>query len=57
MNSYHWPRAFLILLATCVVMVVLALPASAECKGPFQPKNSMPSVANEWPNVLRQAAK
>jgi len=33
MNSYHWPRAFLILLATCVVMVVLALPASAECKG------------------------
>ena len=33
MNSYHWPRAFLIMLATCVLVIVFSLPASAECKG------------------------
>lgn len=29
MNSFHWLRAFLILFATCVVVVVLSSPAMA----------------------------
>ena len=30
MNSFHWLRAFLILLATCAVVVLLSSPALAE---------------------------
>jgi Ca2+-binding EF-hand superfamily protein len=30
MNSFHWLRAFLILLATCTVVVLLSSPAFAE---------------------------
>jgi hypothetical protein len=30
MNSFHWLRAFLILLATCTVVVLLSSPAIAE---------------------------
>ena len=30
MNSFHWLRAFLILLATCTVVVLLSSPALAE---------------------------
>jgi hypothetical protein len=33
MNSFHWLRAFLILLATCAVVVLLSSPAFAEGKG------------------------
>lgn len=33
MNSFHWLRAFLILLATCAVVVILSSPAFAEGKG------------------------
>ena len=33
MNSFHWLRAFLILLATCTVIVLLSSPAIAEGKG------------------------
>lgn len=44
MNSYHWPRAFLILLATCVFVIAFALPASAECKG--ECKHHMPSYSD-----------
>jgi len=32
MNSFHWLRAFLILLATCAVVVILSSPAIAEGK-------------------------
>ena len=46
MNSYHWPRAFLILLATCVVVMVLSLPAAAECNGECRHhKHQMPNYA------------
>lgn len=33
MNSFHWLRAFLILLATCAVVIILSSPALAEGKG------------------------
>lgn len=33
MNSFHWLRAFLILLATCAVVVILSSPAFAEGRG------------------------
>ena len=33
MNSYHWFRAFLILLATCAAVIVLSSPAFAEGHG------------------------
>jgi len=33
MNSFHWLRAFLILLATCAVVVLLSSPALAEGEG------------------------
>lgn len=33
MNSFHWLRAFLILLATCAVVILLSSPALAEGKG------------------------
>jgi hypothetical protein len=46
MNSYHWPRAFLILLATCVVVTLISLPASAACKSESKHhKHQMPSYA------------
>lgn len=32
MNSFHWLRAFLILLATCAAVVILSSPATAEGK-------------------------
>ena len=33
MSSFHWLRAFLILLATCAVVVILSSPAIAEGHG------------------------
>ena len=33
MNSFHWLRAFLILLATCAVVILLSSPAIAEGRG------------------------
>jgi len=33
MNSFHWLRAFLILLATCAVVITLSSPALAEGEG------------------------
>lgn len=33
MNSFHWLRAFLILLASCAVVVLLSSPALAEGEG------------------------
>lgn len=33
MNSFHWLRAFLILLATCAVVIILSSAAFAEGKG------------------------
>jgi hypothetical protein len=33
MTSYHWLRAFLILLATCAIVIVFSSPGFAECKG------------------------
>lgn len=33
MNSFHWLRAFLILLATCAVVVILSSPAVSEEHG------------------------
>mgnify|MGYP001825353452 CR=1 FL=1 len=33
MNSFHWLRAFLILLATCAAVVILTSPATAEGHG------------------------
>ena len=32
MNSYHWLRAFLILLATCAIVIALSSPTFAEGK-------------------------
>lgn len=43
MNSYHWLRAFLILLATCAVVVILSSPAVAEGK---HGKHQCPSYAD-----------
>lgn len=42
MNSYHWLRAFLILLATCAIVTLFSSPASAECK---HHKHQSPSYA------------
>ena len=42
MNSYHWLRAFLILLATCAIVILLSSPAFAECE---HHKHQMPSYA------------
>ncbi|MDH5455157.1 MAG: hypothetical protein OEY37_03735 [Gammaproteobacteria bacterium] len=36
MSSFHWLRAFLILLATCAVIIVLSAPAIAEGHGKHQ---------------------
>lgn len=36
MNSYHWPRAYLLSLTICVIVLLLAFPASASCKGESQ---------------------
>jgi len=33
MSSFHWLRAFLILLATCAIVVILSSPAIAEGQG------------------------
>jgi hypothetical protein len=47
MNSFHWLRAFLILLVTCAVVVVLSSPAiAAGCgKHGMDGKHQMPSFA------------
>ena len=42
MNSYHWLRAFLTLLATCAIVIVLSSAAYAECK---HHKHQMPSYS------------
>jgi len=43
MNSFHWPRAFMILLATCAVVVILSSPAVAEGK---QHKHQCPTYSD-----------
>ena len=45
MNSFHWLRAFLIMLATCAVVVVLSSPAMAGEHGK-QHKHQCPTYAD-----------
>ena len=46
MNTYHWLRAFLTLLATCAIVIVLSSAAYAECKGECKHhKHQMPSYS------------
>lgn len=45
MNSFHWLRAFLILLATCAVVVVLSSPANAQGHGEHH-KHQCPAYAD-----------
>jgi len=46
MNSYHWLRAFLILLATCAAVIVLSSPAFAQGDGAGKHnKHKMPTYA------------
>ena len=51
MNSYHWLRAFLTLLATCAIVIALSSTASAECKGECKHhKHQMPSYSEQDAN-------
>jgi hypothetical protein len=45
MNSFHWLRAFLILLATCAAVVILSSPALAQDHGKHQ-KHECPSYSD-----------
>ena len=46
MNSPHWLRAFVTLLVTCTVILMLSSQASADCKGQGKHKgHQMPSYA------------
>ena len=45
MNSFHWLRAFLILLTTCAAVVILSSPAAAEGHGKHH-KHQCPSYSD-----------
>ena len=45
MNSFHWLRAFMILVATCAVVVILSSPATAEGHGKHN-KHQCPTYAD-----------
>lgn len=45
MNSFHWLRAFLILLATCAVVVIVSSTAAAEGHGKHH-KHQCPAYAD-----------
>ena len=45
MNSFHWLRAFLILLITCAAVIVLSSPAFAEGHGKHQ-KHQCPAFSD-----------
>lgn len=46
MNSFHWLRAFLILLATCAVVVILSSPAIAGDKHGKHGNHQCPTYAD-----------
>lgn len=46
MSSFHWLRAFLILLATCAVVVVLSSPAVAEGMQGKHQKHQCPAYSD-----------
>lgn len=44
MNSFHWLRAFLILIVTCAVVIILSSPATAE--GHHHGKHQCPTYSD-----------
>ena len=46
MNSFHWLRAFLILIATCAVVVILSSPAIAEGHRHHHGKHQCPAYSD-----------
>ncbi len=55
MSSFHWLRAFLILLATCAVVIVLSSPAMAEGHGKHH-KHQCPTYSDIDANADEQVS-